>query len=66
MANIVKYNLSTSPNSIQSGNFNIGVNNTATDLSQFYNGICPINGGYNSLYFFTSIRKKIYINQSIY
>jgi len=46
MANIVKYNLSTSPNSIQSGNFNIGVNNTATDLSQFYNGICPINGGY--------------------
>jgi hypothetical protein len=46
MANIVKYNLSTSPNSIQSGNFNIGVNNTATDLSQFYNGICPIKGGY--------------------
>jgi len=46
MANIVKYNLSTSPNSIQSGNFNIGVNNTATNLSQFYNGICPINGGY--------------------
>jgi len=46
MPNIVKYNLSTSPNSIQSGNFNIGVNNTATDLSQFYNGICPINGGY--------------------
>ena len=46
MANIVKYNLSTSPNSIQSGNFNIGVNNTVTDLSQFYTGICPINGGY--------------------
>ena len=46
MANIVKYNLSTSPNSIQSGNFNIGVNNTATDISEFYTGICPINGGY--------------------
>lgn len=46
MPNIVKYNLSTSPNSIQSGNFNIGVNNTPTNLSQFYTGICPIIGGY--------------------
>jgi len=46
MANIVKYNLSTSPNSIQSGNFNIGVSNTPTDLTGFYNGICPINRGY--------------------
>jgi hypothetical protein len=46
MPNIVKYNLSTSPNSIQSGNFNIGVNNTSTNLSEFYTGICPINGGY--------------------
>lgn len=46
MPNIVKYNLSTSPNSIQSGNFNIGVNNTPTNTSEFYTGICPINGGY--------------------
>ena len=46
MPNIVKYNLSTSPNSIQSGNFNIGVNNTETDLSEFYTGICPIEEGY--------------------
>jgi hypothetical protein len=46
MSNIVKYNLSTSPNSIQSGNFNIGVSNTPTDLTGFYNGICPINRGY--------------------
>jgi hypothetical protein len=46
MPNIVKYNLSTSPNSIQSGNFNIGVNNTPTNLSEFYTGICPIIGGY--------------------
>ena len=46
MPNIVKYNLSKSPNSIQSGNFNIGVNNTPTNTSEFYTGICPINGGY--------------------
>jgi hypothetical protein len=46
MPNIIKYNLSTSSNSIQSGNFNIGVNSTSTDLTGFYNGICPINGGY--------------------
>jgi Concanavalin A-like lectin/glucanases superfamily len=46
MPNIVKYNLSTSPNSIQSGNFNIGVNNTPTNLSEFYTGICPIIVGY--------------------
>lgn len=49
MANIVKYNLSTSPNSIQSGNFNIGVSNTPTDLTGFYNGICPIIDG-NTIY----------------
>lgn len=46
MPNIVKYNLSTSPNSIQSGNFNIAVNNTPTNISDFYTGICPIIGGY--------------------
>lgn len=46
MPNIVKYNLSTSPNSIQSGNFNIAVNNTPTNVSDFYTGICPIIGGY--------------------
>jgi hypothetical protein len=46
MSNIVKYNLSTSPNSIQSGNFNIGVNDTPTDLTGFYNGISPILSGY--------------------
>lgn len=46
MPNIVKYNTSTAPNSIQSGNFNIGVNGTETDISQFYTGICPTDSGY--------------------
>jgi len=54
MGNIVKFNPSLrSENSIQSGNFNIGVNNTPTNLSEFYTGICPIIGGYT-----------IYINKS--
>jgi hypothetical protein len=60
MANIVKYNLSTSPNSIQSGNFNIGVSNTPTDLTGFYNGICPINGGYTIYIDKTSNGPSIY------
>ena len=46
MSNIIKYSGGTTPNSIKSGNFNIGVNSTPTDLTGFYNGISPINGGY--------------------
>ena len=46
MSNIIKYSGGTSPNSIKSGNFNIGVNSTPTDLTGFYNGISPIIGGY--------------------
>jgi hypothetical protein len=46
MPNIIKYSLSSSANSIKSGNFNVAVNNTATDLTGFYTGICPIIGGY--------------------
>lgn len=46
MPNIIKYSLTSSANSIKSGNFNVGVNNTSTDLSGFYNGISPIIGGY--------------------
>ena len=46
MSNIIKYSGGTSPNSIKSGNFNIGVNSTPTDLTGFYNGITPIIGGY--------------------
>ena len=50
MSNNIKYSGETSPNSIKSGNFNIGVNNTTTNLSGFYNGTSPINGGY-TIYF---------------
>lgn len=46
MSNIIKYSGGTSPNSIKSGNFNVGVNSTPTDLTGFYNGISPIIGGY--------------------
>jgi hypothetical protein len=46
MSNIIKYSESTSPNSIKSGNFNVRVNNTSTDLTGFYDGISPIIGGY--------------------
>lgn len=46
MSNIIKYSGGTTPNSIKSGNFNVGVNNTSTDLTGFFNGISPINGGY--------------------
>ena len=47
MRNIVKYDeVTTNQNSIKSGNFNLGVNDTATNLTGFYNGITPINGGY--------------------
>ena len=46
MSNIIKYSGGTTPNSIKSGNFNIGVNSTPTDLTGFYNGISPIIGGY--------------------
>ena len=46
MQNIVKFSTSVAPNSIKSGGFNIGVNGAPTDLSDFYTGICPINGGY--------------------
>ena len=46
MENIVNFNSEIQPNSIKSGGFNIGVNGTTTDLSDFYTGICPINGGY--------------------
>lgn len=46
MSNIIKYSGGTTPNSIKSGNFNIGVNLTPTDLTGFYNGISPIIGGY--------------------
>jgi hypothetical protein len=37
MGNIIKFNESRLPNSIKSGGFNIGVNNTSTDLTGFYN-----------------------------
>jgi len=33
MSNIIKYSGGTTPNSIKSGNFNIGVNSTPTDLT---------------------------------
>jgi len=47
MSNTIKYDASSViGNSIKSGNFNIGVNNTPVDLSGFYNGISPIIGGY--------------------
>ena len=47
MRNIVKYDiLATQGNSIKSGNFNLGVNDTPSTLTGFYNGITPINGGY--------------------
>jgi len=46
MGNIVKFSTPVSANSIKSGGFNIGVNGTPTDLTGFYTGICPINGGY--------------------
>jgi hypothetical protein len=46
MSNIIKYSLTSSSNSIQSGNFNVGVNNTSTDLTGFFNGISPIISGY--------------------
>jgi hypothetical protein len=64
MSNIVKYNLSTSPNSIQSGNFNIGVNNTPTNLSEFYNGISPVNGGYTIYINKVSGGPSIYVPQN--
>jgi hypothetical protein len=53
MGNIVKFSTPVSVNSIKSGGFNIGVNATPADLTEFYTGICPINGGYT-----------IYINKS--
>lgn len=46
MSNNIKYSLTSSANSIKSGNFNVAVNNTTTDLTGFYNGITPIIGGY--------------------
>ena len=46
MGNIVKFSTPVSINSIKSGGFNIGVNGTPADLTGFYTGICPINGGY--------------------
>ena len=46
MGNIVKFSTPVSVNSIKSGGFNIGVNGTPADLTGFYTGICPINGGY--------------------
>lgn len=46
MGNIVKFSTPVSVNSIKSGGFNIGVNATPADLTEFYTGICPINGGY--------------------
>jgi hypothetical protein len=46
MGNIVKFSTPVSANSIKSGGFNIGVNGTPADLTGFYTGICPINGGY--------------------
>lgn len=47
MGNIVKFNSGVkSANSIKSGTFDIGVNSTPTDLTGFYTGISPINGGY--------------------
>jgi hypothetical protein len=46
MGNIVKFNETRLPNSIKSGRFNVGVNNTSTDLTGFYNGITPILSGY--------------------
>ena len=64
MSNIVKYNLSTSPNSIQSGNFNIGVNNTPTNVSEFYNGISPVNGGYTIYINKVSGGPSIYVPQN--
>lgn len=35
MGNMIKYGGGTSPNSIKSGNFNVGVNSTPTDLTGF-------------------------------
>ena len=46
MRNIVKYDATTHNNSIKSGNFNLGVNDTSSNLTGFHNGITPINGGY--------------------
>jgi hypothetical protein len=46
MGNIIKFNETRLPNSIKSGGFNVGVNNTPTDLTGFYNGITPILSGY--------------------
>jgi hypothetical protein len=46
MRNIVRFNEQRLPNSIKSGGFNVGVNNTSTDLTGFYNGITPILSGY--------------------
>jgi len=46
MGNIIKFNEQRLPNSIKSGGFNVGVNNTSTDLTGFYNGITPILSGY--------------------
>lgn len=47
MGNIVKFNSGVkSANSIKSGTFDIGVNSTPTNLTGFYTGISPINGGY--------------------
>jgi hypothetical protein len=64
MSNIIKYNLSTSPNSIQSGNFNVAVNNTPTNLTGFYNGISPINGGYTIYINKESNGPSIYVPQN--
>lgn len=61
MRNIVKYDtVTTNQNSIKSGNFNLGVNNTPSNLNGFYNGITPINGGYTIYINKTSNGPSIY------
>lgn len=48
MRNVVQYSKTRTvkQSSILSGGWNIGVNSNANDLSGFYNGITPVNGGY--------------------
>lgn len=64
MGNIVKFDTVRLPNSIKSGGFNIGVNSTTTDLTGFYNGITPINGGYTIYIDKTSNGPSIYAPQN--
>lgn len=60
MRNVVRFNSQRLPNSIKSGDFNIGVDNDSIDLTGFYNGLTPIIGGYTIYINKTSNGPSIY------